>query len=167
LYCPIDRRSLRGKLKLNNDTQIDKERSTENNDTSSSSDSTQTETVVDEIHPSHYINKSRIPSSLQPLLTFPVTVEKNSTINSNKKGRKRSIPIGMEGLPNQNGRHTSLLLNSAGNLRYFGESSPLSLLQECRFIFARVIGVSKFTDDPSKELVIDEPNRSTVRHPLQ
>lgn len=167
LYCPIDRRSLRGKLKLNNDIQIDKERSTENNDTSSSSDSTKTETVVDEIHRSHYINKSRIPSSLQPLLTFPVTVEKNSTINSNKKGRKRSIPIGMEVLPNQNGGHTRLLLNSAGNLRYFGESSPLSLLQECRFIFARVIGVSKFTDDPSKELVIDEPNRSTVRHPLQ
>lgn len=72
----------------------------------------------------------------------------------------------MEGLPNQNGRHTRLLLKSAGNLRYFGQSSPLSLLQECRFIFAKVIGISKFTDDPL-EFVIDELNRSTVRHPVQ
>lgn len=41
------------------------------------------------------------------------------------------------------------------------------MLQECRFIFAKVIGISKFTDDPSKELVIDEPNGSTVRHSAQ
>lgn len=72
----------------------------------------------------------------------------------------------MEGLSNQNGKHTRPLLNSAGNLGYFGESSPLSLLQEYRYTFAEVIGSSKFTNDPSKELVIDEPNRLNIVNPV-
>lgn len=119
LYCPIDRRYIKGNFRLDNDTQIDNERSIDNNDTSGATDPTQTEIVVDEIHPQNGINNSAITSSLQPLLTFPVTVENNSPIDSSKKGRKGSILIDMEGLPNQNGRHTRILLNTAGNLQYF------------------------------------------------
>lgn len=94
-------------------------------------------------------------------MTFPVTVKKNSIIDSgsNKNGRNGPIPIDMGGLPHQNGRHTISLLDLAANLRYFGECSLVALLLECRFIFAKVIGITKLADDPLKEQVIDEPNR--------
>lgn len=82
LYCPIDRRYIKGNFRLDNDTQIDNERSIDNNDTSGATDPTQTEIVVDEIHPQNGINNSAITSSLQPLLTFPVTVQKMSKMDS-------------------------------------------------------------------------------------
>lgn len=130
-------------------------------------DSTSSDATITCFPSSDNLNKSRIPPSLQPLLTFPPSIDENYEVYSNEKSPKTSEENYIEGLSNQSGKHTRLLLNSAGNLRYFGESSPLSLLQECRFIFAGVIGTSKFTNDPSKELVNDEPNGLKILSPIQ
>lgn len=121
-------------------------------------DLTATENTIDRIPCSNNLQKSRIPPSLQPLLTFSPGIDESEKLHTNDKIRIISKEPTADELPSQNGKHSRLLLNSAGNLRYFGESSPLSLLQECRFIFTEVIGSSNFTNDPSKELVIDEPN---------
>ncbi|EGW33257.1 uncharacterized protein SPAPADRAFT_66239 [Spathaspora passalidarum NRRL Y-27907] len=61
-----------------------------------------------------------------------------------------------EGLPNLNGRHTRLLYTQTGDMRFFGESSALSLLSECRSLFKDTLGPSVFTDDPGQEYIIDE-----------
>ncbi|KAL6451558.1 LOW QUALITY PROTEIN: FGR27 Filamentous growth regulator 27 [Candida maltosa Xu316] len=53
-----------------------------------------------------------------------------------------------------------VLYDSDGNLRYVGESSPLSFLFECRNIFAERIGPSKFTSESDSLEVIDEPDES-------
>lgn len=130
-------------------------------------DLTQTDNTVYFIPSSDNLEKSGIPPSLQPLLTFSPSIDESDESYLNDKGPKISKATSLDRLCNQNGKHTRLLLNSAGNLRYFGESSPMSLLQECRYIFAEVIGGSKFTDDPSKELFIDEPNGLKMVSPIQ
>ena len=72
--------------------------------------------------------------------------ESNESKNSESK----------EGLSNQNGRHTRILTTKTGNLRFFGESSALSLLSECRALFRDVAGSSMFTDDPDQGFISDE-----------
>ncbi|KAI5954115.1 hypothetical protein CANMA_004954 [Candida margitis] len=61
-----------------------------------------------------------------------------------------------EGLSNLNGQYTRLLTTKAGNLRFFGESSALSLLGECRSLFRDISGSSRFTDDPVQQFITDE-----------
>lgn len=61
-----------------------------------------------------------------------------------------------EGLSNLNGQYTRLLTTKTGNLRFFGESSALSLLGECRSLFRDVSGTSRFTDDPVQQFITDE-----------
>lgn len=53
-----------------------------------------------------------------------------------------------------------VLYDSEGNLRYVGESSPLSFLFECRNIFLERLGPSKFTSETDCLEVIDEPDES-------
>ncbi|RLV95705.1 Filamentous growth regulator 27 [Spathaspora sp. JA1] len=66
-----------------------------------------------------------------------------------------------EGLPNLNGKHTRLLYTQTGDMRFFGESSALSLLSECRSIFKDTLGPSSFTNDPGQEYIIDESSDFT------
>ena len=99
------------------------------------------------------------PSGLQPLFTLPLSDDDNNGSQATINGSTGHSYI-IENVPRKSGEHTRLLLNSAGNLRYFGESSPLSLLQECRSIFKAVLGPSIFTDDPKRGRVMDEPSQS-------
>lgn len=168
-YRSFDGRSLKGKQNPKNISgQIDNQDSLVSNEILRSElNLTATENTIDSITCLNNLERSRIPPSLQPLLTFPPAIDESEKLHSNDEGPDTSNEPSAEGLPSQNGKHSRLLLNSAGNLRYFGESSPLSLLQECRYIFAEVIGSSNFTNDPSKELVIDEPNGLTALASIQ
>lgn len=159
----IDGRSLRGKTFSNNNVQIEPSTEQASNDITSS---TQREDISYSHITLHDLNKSETPANLQPLLTFSSSLEQDSTQSLNEEDTKGSNMSDIECLSHQNDKHSRLLLNSAGNLRYFGESSPLSLLQECRFVFTKVIGISMFTDDPLKEQVIDEPNELTMKIPV-
>lgn len=97
-----------------------------------------------------------VPRGLQPLLTFPEDNDK-----------KRQTELKSEGLPNPNGSLARYLVNSVGNVRYFGESNPLSFLQECRAVFESVCGSSVFTTDPQISYVNDDPDRRKVLYPVQ
>ncbi|CAK9441151.1 uncharacterized protein LODBEIA_P50200 [Lodderomyces beijingensis] len=55
-------------------------------------------------------------------------------------------------------RSQRALYDSDGNLRYVGESSPLSFLFECRNLFKTLIGESAFTTDSDSFEVFDEPD---------
>lgn len=159
-YRGVDGRSLKGKQTSRNiNGQFDNQDiSVGNGVLHNELDLTARDHTIDHIPFSNNLEKSRIPPSLQPLLTFPPGIEESEKLHTNDEVPDISKEPSADELPSQNGKHSRLLLNSAGNLRYFGESSPLSLLQECRYIFAETIGTSNFTNDPSKELVIDEPN---------
>lgn len=54
------------------------------------------------------------------------------------------------------GECSRLLIDSVGNLRYVGESSPLSLLFVCRGFFQTTFGESKFTSDPARTHIVDK-----------
>lgn len=54
------------------------------------------------------------------------------------------------------GEFSRLLIDSVGNLRYVGESSPLSLLSICRLFFRSSFGESKFTSDPDRSHILDK-----------
>lgn len=95
--------------------------------------------------------------------SFPLTGDEPLSESSEYLKFENEVP---EGLSNMNGKHTRLLINSTGGLRYFGESSPLSLLHECRAIFKEVNGESVFTVDPKKGLVLDEPYLVKRRFPV-
>lgn len=64
-------------------------------------------------------------------------------------------------------KDSRLLLDSVGNLRYIGESSPLSLLYDCRNVFRDVLGSSKFTDDPQRVKIVDRPCTIGTCIPIQ
>ncbi|ODV61969.1 uncharacterized protein ASCRUDRAFT_139660 [Ascoidea rubescens DSM 1968] len=101
------------------------------------------------------INGSTIPSSLQPLLNFPSSYSKNSKLSNI---RVPSV---------ENGKNLRLLWDTSGNLRYIGESSPLSLLAQCRKIFNKLdsplhsnlpdLTSSKFVKDPKRFNIQDAP----------
>ncbi|KAG7664329.1 uncharacterized protein J8A68_002148 [[Candida] subhashii] len=78
-----------------------------------------------------------------------------------------SGPKPKKGLSNDRGKSTRLLYDSAGNLRYIGESSPLSLLFDCRNIFTATIGQSEFTGDPQGVNIIDGAGIINQRTPMQ
>ncbi|EGW35390.1 uncharacterized protein SPAPADRAFT_146579 [Spathaspora passalidarum NRRL Y-27907] len=112
-----------------------------------------------------------IPKSLQPLLSFPLEKDKDgsslSSTNDEDDEEEEEEDEEDEGLSNDSGKSTRLLFDTAGNLRYIGESSPLSLLFESRNIFTSTIGESEFTGDPQGVNIIDGTARINVVPPMQ
>lgn len=110
-----------------------------------------------------------LPNNLEPLLSFPIEDEAQNNIRGRDTVGKISQNTQLEkaiddfeedyGLSNEHGKNTRLLRDSGGNLRYIGESSPLSLLFECRNIFYKNLGHTKFTDDPHRMSIVDEPGK--------
>ncbi|CAI5759133.1 unnamed protein product [Candida verbasci] len=88
--------------------------------------------------------KDDIPQEYQTITSFPLNEtheEQPESLSSSDK------------LPPR------MLYDSKGNLRYVGESSPLSFLFDCRNIFHEYIGISEFTSQTSTTLeTIDEPD---------
>lgn len=115
-------------------------------------------------------NSRYLPRNLEPLLSFPIE-EENQNNGHDRDSVDRSFrnmhqenaaDDDMEdeyGLSNEDGKNTRLLRDSGGNLRYIGESSPLSLLFECRNIFYKTLGHTKFTDDPRRMSIVDQPGK--------
>lgn len=157
LYCDIDRRSLKGKKISRTGDKLTpemKESTTHLEKKGSSNNGSHLP------FPSGKLIISNISASdLQPLLTLPLSDDDNNESQAGINGSRTGDSNIIENVPRKSGEHTRLLLNSAGNLRYFGESSPLSLIQECRSIFKVVLGSSKFTDDPKRGRVMDEPSQ--------
>ncbi|KAK6465022.1 hypothetical protein DFJ63DRAFT_332465 [Scheffersomyces coipomensis] len=50
-----------------------------------------------------------------------------------------------------NGSRSRLLMTESGDLRFYGKTSPISFLNECRNYFASSVGTSKFSKIPSQE----------------
>lgn len=153
-YCDIDRRSLKGKKisKTGDKPTSEMKESITHTNSLSNNDSHLP------LPSGKLIILSISPSGLQPLLTLPLSDDDNTELQAGINGSRTDDSNIIENVPSS-GEHTRLLLNSAGNLRYFGESSPLSLIQECRSIFKVVLGSSKFTDDPKRGRVMDEPSQ--------
>lgn len=115
-------------------------------------------------------NSRYLPRSLEPLLSFPIEEENQNNEHDRDSVDRSSRNMHLEnaadddmeddyGLSNEDGKNTRLLRDSGGNLRYIGESSPLSLLFECRNIFYKNLGHTKFTDDPRRMSIVDQPGK--------
>ncbi|ODV76450.1 uncharacterized protein CYBJADRAFT_12802 [Cyberlindnera jadinii NRRL Y-1542] len=78
---------------------------------------------------------ARIPSSLQPLLSFPLNITEGHD--------DAIVSLGSD----QNWR---LLFDDGGNLRFLGESCGISYLLQCRKLFSKVLGHQSFSDDPER-----------------
>lgn len=69
-------------------------------------------------------------------------------------------------VPEEEGLNSRLLYDTGGNLRYIGESSAGSFLPQCRKVFQKILGISKFTHDPQRFLMIDSPATRGMRVPV-
>ena len=123
-------------------------------------------------------NNRYLPKNLEPLLSFPIEEENQNNGHgggsvdrfSQNTYLKNAVNDDTEddyGLSNEEGKNTRLLRDSGGNLRYIGESSPLSLLFECRNIFYKNLGHTKFTDDPRRMSIVDQPGKLASGIPIQ
>ena len=124
--------------------------------------------------------KSKLPLQFEPLLTFPLHKLDNSN-NSKTSTENTDANSTNQATTDTNGKQENqtqtdeeaiarkiimeeerdppkVLYDSEGNLRYVGESSPLSFLFECRNIFLERLGPSKFTSETDCLEVIDEPD---------
>lgn len=119
-----------------------------------------------------------LPRNLEPLLSFPIEEENQNNGHGRGSIDRSSHKIHPEndvdddaeddyGLSNEDGKNTRLLRDSGGNLRYIGESSPLSLLFECRNIFFKNLGHTEFTDDPRRMSIVDQPGKLLSGIPSQ
>ncbi|MCP8716302.1 MAG: fungal specific transcription factor domain-containing protein [Asgard group archaeon] len=97
------------------------------------------------------VSLSMICKSLQTALSN----DDNSNIISYFR-KKKAAESKQEGLSNLNGQHTRLLCSQGGDTRFFGESSALSLVSECRALFLDILGESTFTNDPQQQFIHDE-----------
>lgn len=86
---------------------------------------------------------------------------------SSSNGSELAAELQKDENPYENGKLTRFLTNYAGNARFFGESNPLSLLQECRIVFMAIQGPSHFVSDPKIGMVHDEPDRIRRQYPVQ
>ncbi|KAK6200910.1 zinc finger transcription factor of the Zn(2)-Cys(6) binuclear cluster domain type [Scheffersomyces amazonensis] len=174
MFSIVDRRTTKG-IKKNINSSIEYEQSSSY---SKSSESSVTHMSVIQARGSNQRSTSRIkpiytPKSLQPLLQFPLEDEVQDIHQDENDSNKEDIPSHPEnpapatGLSNNYGKSSRLLFDSAGNLRYIGESSPLSLLFECRNIFSSIVGECEFTQDPQGTNIIDEPAKIHNRIPVQ
>jgi hypothetical protein len=85
---------------------------------------------------------ARIPASLQPLLSFPLSLTDTQD--------DAMVSLG-------NDQNWRLLFDEGGNLRFLGESCGLSYLLQCRKLFSKVLGPQGFSDDPKRLLYHDNP----------
>ncbi|RCK55269.1 Filamentous growth regulator 27 [Candida viswanathii] len=107
--------------------------------------------VPDEEDELAQVSLSMICKSLQTALSN----DDNSNVISYFR-KKRAADAKEEGLSNLNGQHTRLLSSQGGDIRFFGESSALSLVSECRALFHDILGESTFTNDPAQQFIHDE-----------
>ncbi|KAI5949881.1 hypothetical protein KGF54_005358 [Candida jiufengensis] len=90
--------------------------------------------------------KTKLPIRFQPLTVFPLHKVDDDQGDSNEP----EVVVPPETRKNLLGdefEKPKVLYDAGGNLRYVGESSPLSFLFECRNIFSKVIGKSHFTSE--------------------
>ncbi|EMG51062.1 hypothetical protein G210_2899 [Candida maltosa Xu316] len=106
---------------------------------------------IDQQSSTAQLSLSTICKSLQTALSN----DDNSNVISFFK-KKKAQESQEEGLSNLNGQHTRLLSTHNGDKRFFGESSALSLLSECRALFLDILGPSTFTNDPAQHFIHDE-----------
>ncbi|KAL6451973.1 FGR27 Filamentous growth regulator 27 [Candida maltosa Xu316] len=114
--------------------------------------------------------KTDLPETLQPLESFPLHKVQRKDEQDHQQEDENIIvdnpqqPEGQLPQPNQSTESTpsveesKVLYDSAGNLRYVGESSPLSFLFEVRNIFNERIGPSKFSSETDSLEVIVDPD---------
>lgn len=60
-----------------------------------------------------------------------------------------------------------LLVNPEGRLHYIGESSTLSLLEQARQLFSKVLGPTRFSQDPKRFNIVDGSPNKVALHPVQ
>ncbi|ODQ77427.1 hypothetical protein BABINDRAFT_163451 [Babjeviella inositovora NRRL Y-12698] len=117
--------------------------------------------------------KSYIPASLQPLLSFPIEYPDDHVPCSDNG---LFAHTGSGDTEADNDAHSASVHNlsisrmvsdTAGNFRYMGESSTLSLLSQTRKIYLRVLGPSRYTDDPLRIHVHDFPHALSSKRTLQ
>lgn len=106
---------------------------------------------------------SFLPPSLQPLFHFPLSIQPNEEEEDNDETKKNND---MTLVPEEEGLNSRLLYDTGGNLRYIGESSAGSFLPQCRKVFQKILGISKFTHDPQRFLMIDSPATRGMRVPV-
>lgn len=100
---------------------------------------------------SRFINseKSSIQSSLQPLLSFSVNIHPHDDNDECYNEAISSI---------EDGQNSRVLIDSMGNLCYFGECSPTSYLLQSRKLFHKVLGSNEFSEDPEKSTLVEDKN---------
>jgi len=103
---------------------------------------------------------SFLPPSLQPLFHFPLSIQPNEEDETTEKNNDMTITSEQEGL------NSRLLYDTKGNLRYIGESSAGSFLPQCRKVFQKILGPSKFTNDPQRFVMVDYPATRGMRIPI-
>lgn len=100
------------------------------------------------------IAKTSLGMICQSLQTALSNDDNSNVISFFKK--KQDQEARQERLSNLDGQHTRILTSETGVLRFFGESSALSLISECRALFYEVLGPSTFTNDPAQNFIHDE-----------
>jgi len=98
-----------------------------------------------------------IPKSFQPLLTFPLHHDAATTT-----APRASADI----ITNQEGKCAIWMADFEGAYRYVAETSPLSLLYECRNIFRQYCGTNEFAEDLQACPIVDKPYSSNWPHPV-
>ncbi|KAI5962138.1 uncharacterized protein KGF55_003214 [Candida pseudojiufengensis] len=123
--------------------------------------------------------KSKLPIRFQPLTIFPlhkVDENENSNISTktptptaetnnelindtsnqdNMTETSNTITTTRKSILEEEIEKPNVLYDAGGNLRYVGESSPLSFLFECRNIFNKFIGKSSFTSEKDSLEIFD------------
>lgn len=98
--------------------------------------------------------------------SFPTDGKIKSPVSSTN-GSDHPADLNGDTISTANGKSARFLMNHSGNARFFGESNPLSFLQECRAVFYAVQGPSHFVSDPKIGMVHDEPDRLRRQYPAQ
>lgn len=111
--------------------------------------------------PTSTSQSSFLPSSLQPLFHFPLSIQPNE---EEEEGFEKDCDMTL--ISEEEGLNSRLLYDTAGNLRYIGESSVGSFLPQCRTVFQKILGISRFTHDPQRFLMIDSPASRNMRIPV-
>lgn len=148
----------------------------------------------------HLPQLTSIPTSLQPLLNFPLSSArdgKQKILKPNEEDTPGANPLAENGsvdapnefdssntkLNSEESGSTRFLYDTNGNLRFIGESSPLSLLAQSRNVFNSIdltvydtrfnspafkFSKTKFVNDPKRFNIVDAPaNRLNKIFPIQ
>lgn len=109
-------------------------------------------------------SKSEVFDELEPLRSFPGS---ETNVAKVVAGAVSGQSHQADEISKSNKKLPRFLTNYAGNVRFFGESNPLSFLQECRAVFYAVQGPTYFVTDPKIGFVHDEPNKVQRLYPVQ